>query len=44
MNHLSDFGALGVQTYLCSLAKNDTNHIKLFSFTKPLDIYKLKSI
>ena len=40
MNHLSDFGSLGgVQTYLCSLAKLKKNIIKLYSFTKPLNIY-----
>ncbi len=44
MNHLSDFGSPGgVQTYLCSLAKDNINSIKLYSYTKPLKIYTLKN-
>tara|TARA_Y100001933_G_C18935913_1_gene537342 strand:- start:63 stop:1190 length:1128 start_codon:yes stop_codon:yes gene_type:complete len=44
MNHISDFGSPGgVQTYLCSLAKNNNRKFNLYSFSKPLKIYLSKN-
>ena len=43
MNHISDFSSPGgVQTYLCSLAKNNRK-FNLYSFSKPLKIYLSKN-